>query len=213
MEAEAAGVADGADMAACDRRRSRRPRPRRPTGRGRASRGWPPCRRQAEQVHGQMPRVRGVIRRAASATSMLKVSRSMSQNTTVPPRYSTTLAVAIQVKAGTITSSPGPNPSAARRGAALCCTTYRDRMLGAGERRPFCSNSRTLGPASASRCAAARHACISSSARGARDRNVQRGWSLMRTAPPPRGAPRPRPCARRARRSAASAPRAGRSRR
>ena len=37
----------------------------------------------------------------------------MSQKTTLPPKCSTTLAVDIQVKAGTIASSPGPKPRAA----------------------------------------------------------------------------------------------------
>ena len=38
----------------------------------------------------------------------------ISQKTTLPPKSSTTLAVEIQVKAGTIASSPGPKPDAAR---------------------------------------------------------------------------------------------------
>ena len=42
------------------------------------------------------------------STSMLNESREISQNTTLPPRCSTTFAVEIHVKAGTIASSPGP---------------------------------------------------------------------------------------------------------
>ena len=57
-----------------------------------------------------MPTVRGVMCASICAMSMLKVGKSMSQKTARPPRYSTALAVATQVKAGTITSSPGPTP-------------------------------------------------------------------------------------------------------
>ena len=46
--------------------------------------------------------------------SILKVEESISQNTTFPPKCSTTLAVDIQVKAGTIASSVGPKSKAAR---------------------------------------------------------------------------------------------------
>ena len=49
-----------------------------------------------------------------SLGSRLNVSKSMSAKTTVAPRCSTTLAVEIHVKAGTITSSPGPTPRAAK---------------------------------------------------------------------------------------------------
>ena len=45
--------------------------------------------------------------------SKLKVSKSISQKTTLPPKCSITFAVDIQVKAGTIASSSGPKPNAA----------------------------------------------------------------------------------------------------
>ena len=60
-----------------------------------------------------MPTVRSVTRPSIWSVRMLNVARSMSQKTGRAPMYSTTLAVATQVKAGTMTSSPGFNPSAA----------------------------------------------------------------------------------------------------
>lgn len=60
-----------------------------------------------------IPAVRSVTAASAAAGSMLKVFRSMSQKTGFAPMYLTTLAVEIHVKPGTITSSPGPRPSAA----------------------------------------------------------------------------------------------------
>ena len=45
---------------------------------------------------------------------MLKVFKSISQKTTLPPRCSTTLAVDIHVNAGTIASSPLTKTQAAR---------------------------------------------------------------------------------------------------
>jgi hypothetical protein len=62
---------------------------------------------------GINPTVRGVIRRSIFFTSILKVARSMSQKTGFAPMSSTIFAVATQVNAGTITSSPGFKPSAA----------------------------------------------------------------------------------------------------
>ena len=48
--------------------------------------------------------------------SILKVSGSISQKITLPPKCSTTFAVDIQVKAGTIASSPFLKPNAAALG-------------------------------------------------------------------------------------------------
>ena len=62
---------------------------------------------------GKIAFVLAVIFDSILETSILKVSKSMSQKTTLPPKCSTTLAVDIQVKAGTIASSPGPKPKAA----------------------------------------------------------------------------------------------------
>src|ERR1035437_3545621 len=56
--------------------------------------------------------VRGVILRATSAGSMFIVSRSMSANTGVAPSRAIGSAGAEKVKAGQMTSSPGPTPSA-----------------------------------------------------------------------------------------------------
>src|SRR5271166_3541850 len=57
--------------------------------------------------------VRGVIRRSTSSGSRLGTSReTISANTGVAPQYSAAAAVAANVNEGTITSSPGPTPSA-----------------------------------------------------------------------------------------------------
>ena len=60
-----------------------------------------------------IPTVRSLTASASASGSRLYVARSMSTKFGVAPWYSTTFAVEIQVKAGTITSSPGPSPSAA----------------------------------------------------------------------------------------------------
>ena len=57
--------------------------------------------------------VRAVIRRSVSSGSMTMVHGSTSAKTGVPPAFATELATGWQQKAGTITSSPGPMPSAA----------------------------------------------------------------------------------------------------
>src|SRR6266700_1872485 len=62
---------------------------------------------------GMMPTVFGVTAAAAASRLRLNVARSMSQNTGLAPKYSTTLAVDTHVKAGTITSSPGLTSNAA----------------------------------------------------------------------------------------------------
>src|ERR1700730_4528521 len=62
---------------------------------------------------GMMPTVCGVMRLSMSSVRTLKVARSTSQNTGLAPMYSTTFAVETHVNAGTMTSSPGFNPSAA----------------------------------------------------------------------------------------------------
>lgn len=58
---------------------------------------------------GMIPTVRSVTRASSDPVARLKVARSMSQNTGTAPQCSTIAAVATQVKAGTITSSPGFN--------------------------------------------------------------------------------------------------------
>src|SRR5258708_5957630 len=55
--------------------------------------------------------VREVIRRSASARSSVNVSRLTSAKAGTAPARETAFAVAINVKSGTITSSPGPIPS------------------------------------------------------------------------------------------------------
>ena len=56
--------------------------------------------------------VRGVIAAAAARGSRLQVAGSMSANTGRAPHCQTALAVAMNVSEGTMTSSPGPTPSA-----------------------------------------------------------------------------------------------------
>jgi len=58
---------------------------------------------------GMIAFVYGVILRATSAGSRVSVS-STSARTGMPPTAATAAADAIQVYAGTITSSPGPTP-------------------------------------------------------------------------------------------------------
>ena len=67
--------------------------------------------------------VRAVIDSSSRAGSMLKVSSSMSTKTGRAPCISTTFAVATHVKDGTITSSPGPMPSAT---SARCSAVVHD---------------------------------------------------------------------------------------
>ena len=55
-----------------------------------------------------------VIRLSILLTSILKVFKLISQKTTFPPKCSTTLAVEIHVKAGTIASSPNEKFNAAK---------------------------------------------------------------------------------------------------
>ena len=57
-------------------------------------------------------RVRVPTRSAAERGSIANVSGSMSANTGVAPTRATASAVAANVNAGTITSSPGPTSSA-----------------------------------------------------------------------------------------------------
>ena len=70
------------------------------------SAAWP------KRCTGMIAFVRGVIRRAASATSRLKQAGCESTNTGFAPTRSTPPAVAKNVNAGQSTSSPGPIPSA-----------------------------------------------------------------------------------------------------
>ena len=55
----------------------------------------------------------GVTLDSICEMSMLKVSGSISQKITLPPRCSITFVVDIHVNAGTIASSPDLNPKAA----------------------------------------------------------------------------------------------------
>jgi len=57
-------------------------------------------------------RVRGEIARATAAESRLNVTGSMSTNTGVAPTRCTDPAVAKNENVGTMTSAPGPTPSA-----------------------------------------------------------------------------------------------------
>ena len=59
-------------------------------------------------------RVFELIFSSSRRTSRLQVSGSMSAKTGVAPTRTTTSAVAAKVKAGVITSSPGPMPRAIR---------------------------------------------------------------------------------------------------
>jgi hypothetical protein len=96
---------------------------------------------------GMIPTVRSVTSPASRSGSRLKLSSVTSQNTGVAPTYSTTFAVDTHVNAGTITSSPGPAPSAAtpmwsavvHDVVATACST----PVKAAKRR---SNSATRGP-------------------------------------------------------------------
>ena len=126
MEAEAAGVAEGAGVAAAvpaaERARAVLDDPQA------ACRGELQERvhvgAEPEQVHGDdADGALGDERLDRCATSMLNVSRSTSQKTGVAPMYSTTLAVETQVKAGTMTSSPGLRPSAA---TAMCSAVVHE---------------------------------------------------------------------------------------
>ena len=54
-----------------------------------------------------------VMARSIKAGSILRDMGSLSTSFIVAPVYSTAFAVAIMVKAGKMTSSPGPMPSAA----------------------------------------------------------------------------------------------------
>src|SRR5215467_1729807 len=63
---------------------------------------------------GMIALVRGVTQARTLAGSMVQVSRSISANTGTAPACSTANAVLDMVSGGTITSSPGPTPAAAR---------------------------------------------------------------------------------------------------
>ena len=80
---------------------------------------------------------------------MFKVFRSISQKTTFPPKCSTTLAVEIQVEAGTMASSPDPKPKAAReRCSAVVQKVTAKECLASVKVDHFSSNSLTCGPCS-----------------------------------------------------------------
>ena len=66
-------------------------------------------------------RVREVTAASAAAGSRLRVRGSTSAKTTLPPARVTASEVAIKVRAGTMTSSPGfiPNPLRARTRASV----------------------------------------------------------------------------------------------
>src|SRR5581483_2055018 len=61
-----------------------------------------------------MPFVRGVNAVSTPSGSRHHVERSMSTNTGFAPTYRTAFAVATYVSDGTMTSSPGPAPSASK---------------------------------------------------------------------------------------------------
>src|SRR5699024_5026772 len=65
-----------------------------------------------------MPTVRSVTAASTAAGSIVNVSGSTSTNTGVAPHTATVFAAAAKVKDGTITSSPGPRPSAS---IPRCC--------------------------------------------------------------------------------------------
>ena len=118
VEAERDDVAEAADALACEARadgmrgvfdhaqaaplvRSRR----------RAS-----CRPASPaKCTGMIARVRGVMAASSACGSMLRVSSSTSTNTGFAPTRITTLALAANVIAGTITSSPGPDAAGLQR--------------------------------------------------------------------------------------------------
>src|SRR5437867_2003246 len=94
-----------------------------------------------------MARVRPVSLAATSAGSTFSVSPRTSAKTGIPPWYSTALADAAKVSAGTMTSSPGPMPAAnaAAWSAAvpeLTATAWAAPTAAATVR----SNSATRGP-------------------------------------------------------------------
>src|SRR5215510_13397991 len=95
-----------------------------------------------------MPLVRDVMASAILDVSGFHVSRSESTSTGVAPVYRTEFAVAIIVKAGKMTSSPGstPNVTSARWRDVVPfehATPYRHPISWA----KFSSNSRTKRPA------------------------------------------------------------------
>ena len=78
---------------------------------------------------------------------MLKLSKFISQKITFPPSCSTTFAVEIHVKAGTIASSPGLKPRAIRdncRADVHEVTAIENFDLVKSDH--FFSNSFTFGP-------------------------------------------------------------------
>src|SRR5262245_38951687 len=91
--------------------------------------------------------VRGVTAASTAAGSMLNVSASMSTKTGSAPTNRTTLAVAANENDGTMTSSPGPMPSAIN---ARCSADVPE--LTATQWRPStsaensASNAATSGP-------------------------------------------------------------------
>ena len=66
--------------------------------------------RLAVEVHGQDRRGAVADAAAAAAGSIRPVPSSTSQNTGVAPAWATPSADAMNVCAGTMTSSPGPDP-------------------------------------------------------------------------------------------------------
>src|SRR5690606_29954577 len=91
----------------------------------------------------------GVMARSTAAGSMQSVVGSTSTSTGVAPTCSTTLAVAAKVRVGTITSSPGPMPSAT---SATCRPAVQELSIsevppGAPTYAPNCaSNALVRGP-------------------------------------------------------------------
>ena len=73
-----------------------------------------------------------VMARSTKAGSILKVTGSLSTSFAIAPVYLTALAAAIIVKAGKITSSPAPMPSAANQMQGNGAVGTGNRMLAAG---------------------------------------------------------------------------------
>ena len=92
-------------------------------------------------------RVRAVTAAATARGSMLKVRGSMSTNAGHAPTWRMAFAVAMQVNAGQITSSPGPTPL---RCSAICIAEVHELVATACS-APIhaasrCSNSTAFGP-------------------------------------------------------------------
>ena len=95
-----------------------------------------------------MALVRALTAEETEAGESVKVSGSMSANTGVAPVMATALAVAANVKEGTITSSPGPIPAASSPRCRAEVPELRAiaRVPGTIWRANSSSNASTWGP-------------------------------------------------------------------